>query len=98
MTTKHNATLNISYNTVSDEQINQLCSVYETSKDWKGYVEGIPYWFNTHENSNYVNASFEMHGIVLEGVMQEELWNNWLQEFIAHASKVLEFDVIDLDA
>jgi hypothetical protein len=95
---KNCVTLNISDNTMNDKQWNILDSIYKTSKGWIGYSsDSIPYWFSMDENIKHINTSAEMHGLVLDALMEEDEWNEWLKEFISCASDKLGFKVVDME-
>jgi hypothetical protein len=83
----------------NNNQWNILDFIYRTSKGWIGYSsDSIPYWFSMDENIKHINASAEMHGLVFDSLMEENEWNQWLEEFISYSSEKLDFQVVDMEA
>ncbi|CAA6810473.1 MAG: Unknown protein [uncultured Sulfurovum sp.] len=98
MMKKNSVTLNISHHTMSNNQWDILSSLYKTCRGWIGYSsDSIPYWFSMDENVKHINASAEMHGLVFDGLMEDDEWEKWLKEFISDSSDKLGFKVVDME-
>jgi hypothetical protein len=76
--------------------------VYKTSDGWLGCGDGIqgekgiPYWFSFDEDQKHIMASIEPSGLQLLGFMDNDNWNQWIQEFQQKATNLLGFKVEEI--
>jgi hypothetical protein len=51
--------------------------------------DSVPYWFGKDENAHFLFASVEPAGVLIEGVLDEKDWLEWLHAFCESASTAI---------
>lgn len=92
----HNCNLNIHY-TAPDEIWDKIELVYKEMPYWIGFIKGIPYWYGEESEEKCIWASVEPSGIQFAGNLPLEEWNNWLELLKSKLTKVLEYEIGELE-
>lgn len=76
-----------------DEIWVKVANLYESMPGWRGYINGIPYWFGQEDDDVFIAASVEPSGLSFYAQMSNREWNSWIEQFKMEATKVLGFNV-----
>ncbi|MGN7387488.1 hypothetical protein [Sporosarcina sp. SAFN-015] len=87
-----NCNLNIWYY-LPDNVWDKVKNIYESMPGWKGYKDGIPYWFGCEEDNVFITASVEPSGLSFYARMSNDDWHSWIERFKLEATQVLGFAV-----
>ncbi|KUP21943.1 hypothetical protein [Paenibacillus sp. DMB5] len=90
--TSHNCNLNI-WDHLPDAVWDKVSDLYQSMPGWRGFTDGIPYWFGKEEDEVYITASVEPSGLSFYAQMNQDDWLLWIETFKSEATKVLGFDV-----
>lgn len=90
-------TLNVN-DLLPDEAWRSIDETYKLMPEWRGYRDGIPYWFGDEGDPQFLWVSIEPAGLLVSGVLGEELWEAWIGELMARLSGVLGREVRDASA
>ncbi|ANM17753.1 hypothetical protein AMK06_CH02868 [Rhizobium sp. N541] len=79
---------------LSDDQWKTIGEVYRSMDGW---VEGtqMPCWYGEEEYADYITASAEPSGLILEGNVEPGLWTGWISVICARLTMALGFPVHD---
>lgn len=88
----HHCNLNIWYH-LPDEVWSKVAAIYKSMPGWKGYKDGIPYWFGQEDDDVFIEASVEPGGLSFYAQMNQSDWDFWITRFKSEATKVLGYDV-----
>ena len=88
----NNCNLNIWYY-MPDEEWNKIANLYERMPGWKGYHEGIPYWYGFEDDSETISASVEPSGLEFFATMDHTKWHKWIEKFKILATEELGYEV-----
>lgn len=91
-------TLTIKYDLPDEVWEVVIPQIYKSIAGWLGFLEdgenkGIPYWFSFDETKKHIWASVEPSGLVVEGLIEEEEWQEWKLQFKKIATQKLGFEV-----
>lgn len=91
-------TYNISYE-IPELEWSKLAAVYQQLPGFFGYDDnGCPIWYGKEaEGKKHLWASVEPSGLLVEGFLDDEEWNDWDAAFRDHASQALGFEVKDVE-
>lgn len=71
-------------------------AVYQTMPGWQS-SQAIPCWFGGQGDAQYIVASVEPSGLVVEAQLDTALWVGWLTMFCARLSLALGREVYDAE-
>lgn len=92
----HTITLNLRYDwPQSDWQ--KVYAVYQTMPGWQP-GQAIPRWFGGGDDAQYIVASVEPSGLLLEAQLDVKLWIGWLTTLCARLSLALGREIHDAEA
>jgi hypothetical protein len=77
----------------TDAHWKRLREIYALLPEWATVGDGMPYWFGPEEDPPYLTASLEPSGIVVDGLLSEENWQEWDRAFQNHLSEFPTFEV-----
>lgn len=89
-----NVNLNIHWS-APDEVWDKLGDLYSVMPGWKGVVDGAATWYGN--NKKIIEASSEPSGLQFYAEMPEEEWNDWIETFRKKASKLLSYEVGEIE-
>lgn len=84
--------LNIHY-TAPDYVWEELHKIYESMPNWKGYIDGFPYWFGHENEEKYITASVEPSGLQIFGDIEQEEFEEWLELLKNKLSDALGYEI-----
>lgn len=90
-------TLNVSYE-LPDETWRSIAGVYQQMAGWRGYKDGIPYWFGNDGDAQFLWASVEPSGLLISGNLDNDRWESWMSDLLARLTGVLGIEVRDAGA
>ena len=91
-------TLNITDEILDKYGENILETIYKSTEGWMGYTEEFgATWFSSDIDKKHIFTSLEYGGLMVSGRMIEEEWNEWLENFLAIASKKFGFKIYDIE-
>ncbi len=64
-----------------------------------GWLENkdLPYWYGTEEDNEYICASVEPSGLVINGKVNEMIWLGWVTKLCAKLSHALNREIYDAE-
>ena len=90
-------TLNIRYD-FPEFEWSKITQVYQEMDGWKGFGEdGCPYWFGHDGDPQFIFASVEPSGLLVEGQISDDKWEFWIKNLQERLSSVLGFKVCDAE-
>jgi hypothetical protein len=92
----HTITLNVRYDwPESDWQ--KVYAVYQTMPGWQS-GRNTPSWFGDAGDDEYIVASVEPSGLLLEAQLEAALWSEWLTKLCARLSQELGREIHDAES
>ncbi len=88
-------TLNVPHD-LTDEEWAKVAAVYASMDGWRE-GEALPTWYGTEADQAYIIASAEPSGLLLEGLLEPDLWTGWLTVLCARLSLALGREVHDAE-
>ena len=93
----HYCTLTIRYDMPASNWP-KLLEVYESMAGWQGLEAcDIPIWLPDGPNGGQITASVEPSVLLMEGNVSEQIWQQWLAEFMLRATTALGYPVKDCE-
>ena len=91
-------TLNLPYD-LSEEQWAAVERVYQSLDGWldTGPVDGPPRWYGDESSDQFISASIEPSGLLIEGKIEHELWTGWISVLCARLSLALQMEIRDAE-
>lgn len=71
----------------------KLKDVYRSMPNWKGYINGFPYWFGGPDSDRYLTVSVEPSGLQVLGSLDDEEFEKWFLLLRKKLTKALEYEV-----
>ena len=88
-------TLNLRYDWPESDWA-KVYAVYQSMPGWQP-GQAVPAWFGGHGDVQYIVASVEPSGLVLEARLDAAFWVGWLTLFCARLSLALGREVHDAE-
>jgi hypothetical protein len=88
-------TLNLPYD-LADSEWAKVTAVYESMGDWVP-GQAVACWFGPLDSSNFLAASIEPSGLVLEGKVDPLLFRGWVTKLCAKLTLALGREVYDAE-
>ena len=88
-------TLNLPYD-LSDSQWSKVMAVYRSMDGWVDEQE-LPCWFGPVDSSQFVAASVEPSGLLLEGNLEPLLFRGWVTKLCSRLTLALGWEVYDAE-
>lgn len=88
-------TLNLPYD-LGDSDWAKVMTVYESMGDWVP-EQAVPCWFGPLGGSQYIAASVEPSGLLLEGNIEPLLFQGWVTKLCAKLTLALGREVYDAE-
>ena len=91
-------TLNLPYD-LPDSHLEKIRLVFESMEGWKGHdPDNCPIWFGVPDkDQQWLWASWEPSGLLLEGELEPERFETWINELQSRLSSALGFPVAAAD-
>ena len=91
-------TLNLPYD-LSRQQWAAVDSVFEGMDGWLGYDQrdNTPQWYGDEPATQFVWASVEPSGLLVEGNLEPSLWTGWISVLCARLSLALQMEIRDAE-
>jgi len=81
---------------LSDSQWSEVMAVYRSMDGWVG-EQDLPCWFGPVDGSQFVAASVEPSGLLLEGDLEPLLFRGWVTKLCARLTLALGREVYDAE-
>lgn len=88
-------TLNLPYD-LSAEEWKKVTNVFEQLDGWMNHSEYMC-WYGTDDDEEYICASVEPSGLLLQGSVSDETWVGWVSKLCAKLSLALSREVYDAE-
>jgi hypothetical protein len=95
---RQSITLNLPIN-LTDQQWAKVGEVYASLDGWRGThpVSGSPHWYGFESDAQFIGASAEPSGLLIEGNVDSRLWVGWISVMCARLSLALNMEIHDAE-
>ncbi len=92
---RHSITLNVRYNQPQADW-DRVAEVYRSMPGWRNGSDAS--WFGSEGDTEWIWASVEQSGILIEAQMDEAAWSKWIGELCARLTAALGRPVHDAES